>query len=90
MPWNNKPNGLPKMKGLPGLKKLPEYTDNNLNTPLAMPGAPPAMSTDRLASPAALAAPRRPSIPGAPEQHPELSPRAQKFRRLAGILGPKK
>jgi len=88
MAWNNKPAGLGK---LPGLKPLPdEYTDNNLNSPMSMPSNPPAMSTDRLASPAALATPRRPAIPGAPSQHPELSPRAQRFRRLAGILGPKK
>lgn len=82
--------GLPKLSKLPSLKKLPEYSDKNLNAPLAMPGAPPPMSTDRLASPASLAAPRSPSIPKAPVEHPELSPRAQRFRRLAGILGPKK
>jgi|HubBroStandDraft_5_1064220.scaffolds.fasta_scaffold784984_2 hypothetical protein len=90
MAWNNNKSGLPKLQGLPGLKKLPEYSDKNLNATLPLPGAPAPMSTDRLASPASLATPRRPAIPSAPTQHPELSPRAQKFRRLASILGQKK
>jgi hypothetical protein len=80
-----------KLPGLPGMKKLPkEYSDANLNATLPMPSNPAAMSTDRLASPSSLAAPRSPAMPSAPVEHPELSPRAQRFRRLAGILGPKK
>jgi hypothetical protein len=87
MAWNNNKSGLPKLQGM---KKLPEYSDKNLNATIPMPAGPPAMSTDRLASPNSLAAPRAPMLPHVPEQHPELSPRAQKFRRLAGILGTKK
>jgi hypothetical protein len=85
MAWPTKPkSGLPS---LPGLKKLPKaYNDQNLNSAVPMPANPPAMSTDRLASPAALAAPKAPTS----INETQLSPRAQKFRRLAGILGPKK
>ncbi len=76
-----------KLPGLPGLKKLPKaYNDANLNSTVPMPGAPPPMSTDRLASPASLAAPKSPTS----IDEGSLSPRAQRFRRLAGILGPKK
>jgi len=86
MAWNNKPNGLPK---LPGLKKLPEYSDNNLNGQLSMPRNPPAMSTDRLASPAKLASPKQPTILGGTDKDPNASPKQRMFRKLAGILGNK-
>jgi hypothetical protein len=76
-----------KLPGLPGLQKLPKaLNDKNLNSTIPMPGAPPPMSTDRLASPATLAAPKQPTS----IDESALSPRAQRFRRLAGILGPKK
>ena len=91
MPWpNQKKSGLAKLPGMPKLKGMPEYSDANLNATLPMPGGPPAMSTDRLSSPNTLAAPRAPALPKSPIDHPELSPRAQKFRKLAGLIGPKK
>lgn len=74
-----------KLPGLP--KKIPiAYNDNNLNSTVPMPANPAPMSTDRLASPATLAAPKAPTS----INQTQLSPRAQKFRRLAGILGHKK
>jgi hypothetical protein len=51
-----------------------------------MPATPAPMSTDRLASPASLAAPKSPNS----IDQGSLSPRARRFRRLAGILGPRK
>jgi hypothetical protein len=74
-----------------GPKKLPkEYTDKNLNAPLPMPPNPAPMQTNRFSSANAMAAPRAPAMPSAPGAPGELSPRAARFRRLAGILGPKK
>lgn len=62
------------------------FNDDNLNSSLSLPPTPQAMSTDRLANPASLASPKSPkSI-----NEGQLSPRAARFRRLAGILGPKK
>lgn len=88
MAWNNNKNGLPK---LPGLKKLPkEYNDANLNGQLSMPANPPAMSTDRLASPARLAAPKQPTMLGGTDEDPNASPKQRTFRKLAGLIGPKK
>ena len=76
-----------KLQGLPGLQKMPKaLNDANLNSTVPMPSLPKPMSTDRLANPASLAAPKSPT---SIDQN-ALSPRAQKFRRLAGILGPKK
>jgi hypothetical protein len=87
MSWN-KPPGIP---GLPKLKKLPEeYSDKNLNGSLSMPPNPPAMSTDRLASPARLAAPKQPTMLGGTDQDPNASPKQRMFRKLAGLIGPKK
>jgi hypothetical protein len=83
-PTKKKPNGLPNMP------TMPEYSDKNLNANVALPGANPPGYTDRLASPATLASPKTPNLPSAPEQSPSLSPRAQKFRKLAGLLGPKR
>ncbi len=72
---------------LPGLKKMPKaYNDANLNSTVPMPGNPAPMSTDRLRSPEQLAAPKAPTS----IDQDSLSPRAKRFRRLAGILGPKK
>lgn len=87
MSWPHKPkSGLAKLSSLPGLKKLPkEYSDQNLNAPLPLKNTT-NMSPARLSTPAAMAAPKAPSIPS----QEELSPRAARFRRLAGILGPKK
>ena len=91
MTWNNNKNGMPKLAGLPGLKKLPkEYNDANLNGSLSMPPNPPAMSTDRLASPAKMAAPKQPTMLGGTDQDPNASPKQRMFRKLAGLIGPKK
>jgi hypothetical protein len=71
---------------LGGLPKMPKaFNDANLNSSLSMPSSPAPMSTDRLASPASLAAPQAPTS----IDESSLSPRAQRFRRLAGILGKK-
>ncbi len=76
-----------KLPGLPGLKKMPKaYNDANLNSTVPMPGSPPPMHTDRLASAESLSAPKSPTS----INEGQLSPRAARFRRLAGILGPKK
>lgn len=75
-----------KLPSLPGLKKLPKaLNDANLNSsvPLKVSNSLPS---DRLVSPASLAAPKSPTS----IDEGSLSPRAQRFRRLAGILGPKK
>lgn len=75
-----------KLPGLPGLKKIPKaYNDANLNStvPLKVTSSLPS---DRFTSPATLAAPKQPTS----IDDGTLSPRAQRFRRLAGILGPKK
>lgn len=75
-----------KLPGLPGLKKMPKaLNDANLNStvPLKISNSLPS---DRLSSPASLAAPKSPTT----MDQDSLSPRAQKFRRLAGILGAKK
>lgn len=80
-----------KLPGLPGMKKLPqEYTDANLNGQLPLK-VTSSLPSDRLASPAKLASPKQPAVlpnPNAAES--QLSPRAARFRRLAGILGNKK
>lgn len=80
-----------KLPGLPGLKKLPkEYTDANLNGQLPLKISS-SLPSDRLTSPATLAAPKAPAmIPNPNAAESQLSPRAARFRRLAGILGPKK
>lgn len=71
---------------LPGMKKLPkEYTDKNINAPMPL-RISSSLPSDRLTSPTSLASPKSPAIPG----QPEISERAKRFRRLAGILGPKK
>ncbi len=77
------PMKLPKLPGVPKIPKA--YNDANLNSsvPLKLSSSFP---TDRLKSPAALAAPK---IPTSIDEG-ALSPRAQRFRRLAGILGAKK
>ncbi len=76
MAWNNKPkSGLP---ALPGMKKLPKpYSDENLNSTVPLKLQAPGVQSS-------MALPN----PNAAEQ--ELSPKAARFRRLAGILGPKK
>ena len=72
---------------LPGLPKIPKaFNDANLNSSVPLKSGPPPMSTDRLASPASLAAPKSPTS----IDEGQLSPRAKRFRRLAGILGHKK
>ncbi len=71
----------------PGFRKMPKaYNDANLNSTVPMPANPAPMSTDRLASPASLASPKSPTS----MNEGQLSPRAARFRRLAGLLGPKK
>lgn len=71
---------------LPGLPKMPKaYNDANLNSSVQL-NVSPSLPSDRLASPASLAAPKSPTS----IDQGQLSPRAQRFRRLAGILGPKK
>lgn len=69
--------------------KLPipkAYNDPNLNSALPMPSAPGSLPSDRAISPASLAAPKSPTS----IDQGSLSPRAARFRRLAGILGPRK
>ena len=71
---------------LPGLPKVPKtLNDNNLNSVLPLK-TPSTLPSDRLASPSSLASPRSPTS----IDQTSLSPRAQRFRRLAGILGVKK
>jgi hypothetical protein len=71
---------------LPGMPKVPKpYNDPNLNSALPL-SVPSTLPSDRLASPASLAAPKSPTS----INQTSLSPRAQRFRRLAGILGAKK
>lgn len=65
--------------------KLPKaFNDANLNStvPLKFSGSLPS---DREVSPAKLAAPKSPTS----INDGDLSPRAKRFRRLAGILGRK-
>lgn len=67
-------------------KKIPKaFNDANLNStvPLKISNSLPS---DRELSPAKLAAPKAPTS----IDQSQLSPRAKRFRRLAGILGPKK
>ncbi len=71
---------------LSGLKKLPKaYNDANLNSTLPLKVSS-SLPSDRLTSPATLAAPKSPTS----IDENSLSPRAKRFRRLAGILGAKK
>lgn len=75
-----------KLQGLPSLKKMPKaLNDANLNSTLPLKTSS-SLPSDRLASPASLSAPKSPTS----IDQDSLSPRAQKFRRLAGILGAKK
>lgn len=67
-------------------KKIPKaFNDANLNStvPLKISNSLPS---DRAVSPAALAAPKAPTS----IDEGQLSDRAKRFRRLAGLLGPKK
>lgn len=66
--------------------KIPKaFNDANLNSALPL-NTSSSLPSDRLASPASLAAPKAPTS----INQGALSPRAARFRRLAGILGPKK
>lgn len=68
------------------MKKIPKaFNDNNLNSALPL-NISSSLPSDREVSPAKLAAPKSPTSIDVTS----LSPRAQKFRRLAGILGKKK
>lgn len=69
----------------PKLKVPKAFNDANLNSALPL-NTSSSLPSDRLANPASLAAPKSPT---SIDQN-SLSPRAQRFRRLAGILGPKK
>jgi hypothetical protein len=90
MPWNNNKSGLPKLPGLPGLKKLPkEYNDANLNGQLPLKTSMSLPST-RLTPPSVLAAPKQPTMLGGTDKDPNASPKQRTFRKLAGLLGPKK
>lgn len=65
--------------------KIPKaFNDANLNSTVPLK-TPSSFPSQRLASPASLAAPKAPTT----MDEQSLSPRAQRFRRLAGILGNK-
>lgn len=65
--------------------KIPKaFNDANLNSTVPLK-TQSSFPSQRLASPESLAAPKSPTS----INQQSLSPRAQKFRRLAGILGKK-
>lgn len=71
---------------LSGFKKIPKaFNDKNLNSSLPLKVSS-SLPSDRLTSPSVLAAPKSPTS----IDEGQLSPRAKRFRRLAGILGNKK
>jgi hypothetical protein len=87
MAWKKDPMKLP---GLPGLQKLPkEYSDANLNGQLSLK-TPSTLPSDRLTSPSILAAPKQPTMLGGTDKDPNATPKQRMFRKLAGLIGPKK
>lgn len=82
------PNTMPSIKNDPYTQS--EYSDKNLMAPMPL-NISTSMPSDRLASPASLAAPKRPAIPGITRPERSVIPemRKERFKRLMGILKPK-